>query len=187
MNYDIGASVVGGLFGYYSGRFEALPILDDLEDYFDEHRSLEGLIVDVHRGRDMTLLGFTNRSMHGPMLIKRYPIDPPSERSPSFFEALSKVIAAAVLEVRAVPDSMLIRIYHADNSVTEWETASEDMLGRVIDGGLLAKRCTFCYGGGEFSLFYGDQGIKGYAFKPPFYINNIFHFPTRDRNDFKPG
>jgi hypothetical protein len=186
MKNDIALAVVDSLFCFCSGRFNNQMFTDELSSLFDEHWLLEGLIIDIHLGRDMTIIGFADYLLHGPVLIRRYPVDKIRVLGNAFNRALKEIISAAVLTVRTLPTHMLTRtIFKNKQEEGDWVTCDGDLLGEAIANGLLSRHCTFTFGAGEFSVFYEDASILGQQFKPPRYFNNIFHLPSRKNDDRK--
>lgn len=179
MNNDTCVSVVSSLFNFHSGRFFNLDVVEDMQSLLIRKGMLQGLILDTYKGREMSMFGFTEPGLHGQLLIRRWPIDKTSNVKTHYIPTLKEIISAAVLTVKATPTNMLTKIIWKDKRELSWETAGEDVLGVVISAGLLARHCTFCFGAGEFSVYYDDPEITGHRFKTPHYINNIFNLPSK--------
>lgn len=180
MNNDTCISVVSSLFSFHSGRFFKLDVIEDMRSILIRKGMLQGLIIDTYRGREMSVFGFTEPGLHGQLLIKRWPVDRTPDLKMQYLPTLKEIISAAVLTVKAVPSNMLTKTLWKDKRESTWETDEDgDVLGVVISAGLLARQCTFCFGSGEFSVYYEHAEIVGHRFKPPHYINNIFHLPSK--------
>jgi hypothetical protein len=185
MDNGICIDVVSGLFNFHAGRFYNLNVTEDFTSALDVPNKVKGLVVDTWRGREMTVFGFTEQGIHGQLLIKRWPIDKSPDLKNAFYDIMKQLIAVAVLTIKAVPERMLTKTMWKDSRKSDWEDCDGDILGVVISAGLLARHATFCIGSGEFSVYYDHDEIVGHHFKPPHYINNIFHIPTKAKGKLR--
>lgn len=182
MDEDSILTVVDSIFRFCAGRFVNLPVKEDLKRDISELGPIKAMIVDTYVGRDLTVVLFKSPNFHGPVLIRRYPALKNDDRDALLYTALRTIIGKVVLNMRTVPRSMMVKTFLVnDNEETDWLPAVNDELGEAIVKGLFAKRSTFGFGMGEFSVFVDDATYRGWHFKPPRYYNNIFSLPDRRR------
>jgi hypothetical protein len=185
MDNGTAIAVVSGLFNFHAGRFYNLDVTKDITEALNVKDKIKGLVIDTWSGREMAVFGFTGNGIHGQLLIKRWPIDKCPDIKNNFYEVLTELISAVVLTIKAVPERMLTTTFWKDSRKTEWEDSDADTLGVVIAAGLLARHATFCIGSGEFSVYYDHDEILGHHFKPPHYINNLFHIPIKAKSNLR--
>jgi hypothetical protein len=181
MNNDTCISVVSSLFDFHAGKFYNLDVSGEMAEMLDVKGKVKGLVIDTWRGREMTVFGFTEDSIHGQLLIRRWPIDKKPDLKTGFYEVLKELISVAVLTIKAIPEKMVTRTLWKDSRLSDWEDSDGDILGVVISAGLLSRHATFCIGAGEFSVYYDNDEIISHHFKPPHYIDNIFYLPVKRR------
>lgn len=171
-------TVVDGLFRFNSGRFNNIPVVADLKDDLEERGPFQVLVVDVKVGREMSILMFKEKTLHGPVAIRRYPALNNTDRGEVFSTVINAIVSTVVLCLKTVPQQMMVKTFiRESDEETEWELAGDDRLGEAIMKGLLSSKSTFIFGAQEFSVFCDDAVYKGWHFKPPRYYNNIFLVP----------
>lgn len=182
MDDDSILTVVDSIFRFCGGRYINLPVKDDLKRDIKKLGPFRALLVDIHVGRDLTVILFKNPTFHGPVIIRRYPALINDDRDALLYTALSTIISKVVFNMRTVPQSMMVKTFLVENNEEiDWMPALNDELGEAIVKGLFARRSTFGFGMGEFSVFLEDAHYRGWHFKPPRYYNNIFSLPDRRR------
>ena len=177
LNNGMVKDIVVNLLYFYAGRFSSAIAIDEIEEALGAHQESSMFFFEGTYGRDSSVVLVPEQvSDCKPYIARSISARREAIKDDSYYTALSALVRNLVFCLRTSPENIMVREQRRDGSFTRWLCVGELAIGEVLSKGLLASRCTYVFVDKQVSLFFDDEEVTSYHFKPPVYHNNVFWF-----------